>query len=218
MIDANDLARITSYLPTPSQISHHGQSCCNRALRWLVALDRASSFTSGNFDPPVWLRRQYGWSPHAWPIFWCQVPLAEDLDCGSLAALATKLFQARGQIALPVQLALQYPKEAIEVWRETWRTSLGHAAWISENVCYHEACALPGKDEVEIWDPTEGRRLAPLTTIPQRYGQLIAMRIFGNESAQPLRFARRTLEQGKWTLFAHEIIGQFAPLAPHTDA
>lgn len=218
MIDKDDLAQITAYLPSPSQISHHGESCCNRALRWLVTLDRANSLKTGNFDPPAWLRRQFGWAPHAWPIFWCQVPLAESLDCGALAALATELFRARGKIALPVQLALQYPNEALDVWRSTWRSSLGHAAWISENVCYHEACALLGKEEVDIWDPTEGRWLMPLSTMPQRYGNLIAIRIFGHDSANPLRFASQTLEADRWTLLDQEVFHQKSHHAPHTDA
>ncbi len=204
MIDRSDLERVTSYLPSPSEISHHGKSCCNRALCWLTSLDRARSYNSGNFDPPVWLRRQYGWAPHKWPIFWCQVPLAEDLDCGSLAAVATELFRARGLNALQVQLALQYPSEAIEVWRETWRSSLGHAAWISDSVCYHEACALPGQNDIEIWDPTESRWISPVATMQQRYGNLIAMRIFGNESEKPLQFAHHRLERGKWTIFTEQ--------------
>lgn len=202
MIDTSDLVRITSYLPAPSHISHHGASCCNRASHWLAALDRANSIKSGKFDPPVWLRRQYGWAPHSWPIFWCQIPLADDLDCGSFAALTTELFRARGQTALPVQLALQYPKEAIEVWRETWVSSVGDAAWISKNICYHEACALPDKGEIAIWDPTEGRWLPPLTGVPQRYGHLVAMRIFDNEAGEPLKFSGQTLEHEKWTVFA----------------
>jgi hypothetical protein len=218
VIDTDDLAQIASYLPSPSQISHHGEGCCNRALSWLTTLDRAYSFTSGNFDPPVWLRRRFGWAPHAWPIFWCQVPIAENLDCGALAALATELFRARGKIALPVQLALLYPKEAIEVWRVTWRSSLGHASWISENMCYHEACALLGNDEVEIWDPTEGRWLMPLSAMPQRYGELIAIRIFGHDSNKPLRFARQTLATDRWTLFAQERVHQNSHHAPHSDA
>lgn len=199
MIDQRDLARITSYLSEPSSISHHRADCCNRASRWLFALDRANSFSSGSFDPPLWLRRQYGWAPHSWPIYWCQLPLVDDLDCGSLAALATELFRARGQTALPVQLALQYPQEAIAVWRNTWESSLGHAAWIGDKVCYHEACALPAQGELKIWDPTESKWLTSPAGAPQRYGQLIAMRVFGDKSAGPLTFAGRVIEPGQWT-------------------
>jgi hypothetical protein len=204
VISATNLAKITAYLPAPSIISHHGKTCCNRALCWLHASDRANSLVGGDLDPPVWLRRQYGWAPNSWPIYWCQIPLAEELDCGSLAALATELFLARGQTVFRVQLALRYPREAIEVWRETWRASLGHAAWISEDICYHEACALPGKSELEIWDPTEGRLLAGRLAMPQRYGHLIAMRVFGNVSPESLRFGGRSLRQDGWTHFDQE--------------
>jgi hypothetical protein len=85
-------------------------------------------------------------------------------------------------------------------------------------MCYHEACALLGNDEVEIWDPTEGRWLMPLSAMPQRYGELIAIRIFGHDSNKPLRFARQTLATDRWTLFAQERVHQNSHHAPHSDA
>ena len=186
MTDAAALNQITTYLPTPSKISHHNSLCCRRAKSWLLAIDHANSFVSDGYDPPVWLRRQFGWAPHKWPIYWCQIPLSKELDCGSLAALATELFIARGVEAYQVQLALEYPSEAISVWQETWQASLGHSDWISSSVCYHEACALPTKNEVDLWDPTEGRWMTKIGGVPQRYGQLLAIRIVDDSMPKPL--------------------------------
>lgn len=215
MIDSISLSKITSFFPSPSRISHHNASCCSRARSWLVALDRANSFISGDYDPPTWLRRQYGWAPHIWPIYWCQIPQVEDLDCGSLAALATELFVMRGQTAFQVQLALEYPPEAVNVWTETWQSALGHADWISDRICYHEACALPSNTGMDLWDPTECRWISALHSVPQSYGRLIALRVVSEKSISCINFNGREIIPGEWVTFStpHNL-----PETPSADA
>src|SRR5207244_4063127 len=104
----DDWERLRDYLDAPSQFGDHGAVCCAVARGWLTAMDRSCSFRSGGWHPPAWLRARYSWGPVRWPVYWCEVPAADTLDCGSLAALATELFRRRGEKAASVQLILRY--------------------------------------------------------------------------------------------------------------
>jgi hypothetical protein len=156
-----------SFLTQPvSTFQHHGEACCRRAVAWVLALDKSLSLGADPDSPPTWLRERYEWGPLVWPVPWCQVPEAEELDCGALAALALELLLVRSYHALPAQLAVQYPDGQTSHWRERWAQALASSAWIDGNRVYHEAVAVIGMhDQMRIWDPTDGSWLDRTTDL-----------------------------------------------------
>src|SRR5574342_271092 len=75
----------------PSQLVDHGHDCCRVARAWLVSLDYSLDSvlaSADRFRGPGWIRDRYPWGPSRWPLSWCEVVVAEQLDCGALTALA----------------------------------------------------------------------------------------------------------------------------------
>jgi hypothetical protein len=182
-----------------SQFADHGKSCCSMARFWLVALDRSRSFRDGGWHPPTWLRARYSWGAMRWPVHWCDVPAATDLDCGSLAALATALFRSRGEVAGSVQLILRYPRWATAGWAAMWLRSDLLPTWIHDNLCYHEATVVVRNRQVTIWDPTESRWIESEGAHHQQYAGVVSLRLGADQfPAGSVAWGDRSLPVGQW--------------------
>jgi len=106
-------------------------------------------------EPPTWLRARYEWKPVKHPVFWCQIPSMEGMDCGLFAAVTREIYKARGVYTLPVQMILKYPSYVSKHWISLWRKSNLNANWVVGEYVYHEAVAiLCSEYEVKIYDPT----------------------------------------------------------------
>lgn len=159
-----------------SRISHHGGACCEQARAWLLTLDRSRRAAEPQLSGPKWIVQQYPWGPSDWPIYWCELVQAENLDCGALADLTRTVFTARGVVCLSVQLVQQYSTDDAKHWISTWREASRHVDWIVGPFSYHEACAVLGDEgNIRIWDSTDNVWISRRAT--DGYGAVVAIRI-----------------------------------------
>jgi hypothetical protein len=182
-----------------SHISHHGAACCDIAHEWLIAFDFAQLNGGDKLTGPRWLRERSTWGPSAWPVHWCEVVGAKVVDCGVHAALAQKVFAARGVPAFRAQYIQRYSADAAAAWREQWSREKVSDHWIEDDAIYHEGNAvLVGEDTVKLWDGSAGWWLNPRGE--GGYGSLAAVRIEADPAAYPdgLRWGERRIEANRW--------------------
>jgi hypothetical protein len=185
-VDINGAVERWEQFPA-SVISDHGQACCRIAREWMLSMDY-SLLNAGNLlTGPRWLRQQYKWGPSSWPIYWCEAVAEKTLDCGALAALAQKIFNARGVACYRAQLIQQYSEEAAHHWNRNWQGGDATVHWIKEDLIYHEACAVVvGADEIKIWDPTASWWVNPKQF--GGYGGVLLLRVFATQTQPPAHF------------------------------
>ena len=182
-----------------STISHHGRPCCRVAREWVLATDYAQLGGESPLSGPRWLRHRYPWGPSRWPIHWCEAVRQKRLDCGALAALAHEVFTARGVRSFPAQFVQQFSEDAARDWQRRWEADEAPAHWISEDLIYHEGCAVvSGGEEIKVWDSSTGWWVNPRQF--GGYGCLLAVRIF-DAQAEPgtaYRWGARTVSPNVW--------------------
>ena len=167
-----------------SQISHHGNVCCEIAREWLSAMDFSNLNGGSAMTGPRWIRQYYNWGPTRWQIHWCEAIRQSALDCGAQAALANEVFAVRGVESYPVQLVQQYSKEATEHWSQKWDRQETSTHWINEDLIYHEGAAVvAGDNEIKIWDASAGWWINPRQL--GGYGSLRALRLFSGQADAP---------------------------------
>lgn len=165
----------------PSQISHHGEICCEIAREWVTATD-FSELNGGNlFTGPRWLRQRFNWGASSFPIFWCEAVRKNTLDCGALAALADEVFTVRGVKSLRIQLVQKFSQAAANQWACSWGTAQdAELHWIDRDLIYHEGCSIVvGDREVKVWDASAGWWIDPKSG--SGYGSLQAIRLSAAE-------------------------------------
>lgn len=216
MIPSTVLTQIAAYLPTPSAISHHDGSCCRDVLAWLRGIDASNSFRNGRWYPPAWLRKEYDWGPHLWPVYWCNLTTMKKLDCGALAATATQLYRMRGQSVTPVQLALRYPNHVVDQWLQLWEQEGLIASWINREFCYHEACGVLDGNRVFLWDPTDNLWRDPPTSRSDGFASVVALKVSEPEpQSHTVYWNDIPIRCGVWQSFAFD--SQAARQRPFID-
>ena len=165
-----------------SELSHHGQACCETARHWFRGMDFAQLNSGGIRSGPRWIRKRYDWGPSQWPLHWCDALNAEVIDCGAHAALAQEAFEARGLASFRAQFVQAYDGRAIDQWRTRWDEAEVSDHWLGDRYIYHEGNALfVDQNEVKLWDGSSGTWLNPGQT--RGYGSLLACRLMAPSSA-----------------------------------
>lgn len=182
----------------PSPISHHARRCCELTREWITATDFSLLNGADALTGPRWLRERFEWGPSTYPIFWCEVPKKDKLDCGTHAALAHEVFATRGVKCLRVQLVQKFSKSAVAQWNTAWRNDGAITAWIRDDRIYHEGCAvLTGKSSVKLWDSSAGWWIDAKSG--SGYGSVIAVRIHSNGSRAKFQWGTHLLSGNEWT-------------------
>jgi hypothetical protein len=166
----------------PSQISHHGQICCEIAREWITSTDFSELNGGNNFTGPRWLRQKFNWGASSFPIFWCEAVRKKTLDCGALAALAHEVFTVREVKSFRAQLIQKFSVTATRQWTSNWRDEGDNVPlrWIENDLIYHEGCAiLSGEKEIKVWDASAGWWIDPKPGYG--YGALLAIRVSSND-------------------------------------
>lgn len=159
-----------------STISDHRQPCCRIAREWFLSMDYSQLNAGNPLTGPRWIRQKYDWGPSSWPIHWCEALKKKTLDCGALAALAQKAYLARGIRCFPTQFIQQYPGEAAYHWNKQWEEKETSSHWISDDLIYHEGCAVVVHDnEIRLWDPTASWWVNSKQF--EGYGEVLALRV-----------------------------------------
>src|SRR3954469_6790410 len=141
----------------PSQISHHGEICCEIAREWVAAADFSFLHGSDLFTGPRWLRNTFKWVPSGYPIYWCEAVRRKVLDCGALAALAHEGFAVRGVRGFRARLVQRFSTAAPAPWSCNWSAAGTSIGWIKDDLIYHEGCAIEiGDEEIKVWDASAG--------------------------------------------------------------
>ena len=183
-----------------SELSHHGDSCCEVAREWIVAMDLAQLNGGDRLSGPRWLRARYEWGPSPWPMHWCELVERKVIDCGAHSALAHEAFNARGATALRAQFIQRYTKDAHSQWRSRWVADNVSDHWIGDEVIYHEGNAvLIAEDEVKLWDSSAGCWLNPRQS--RGYGSLAAVRMFSDREhgdGDGLRWGEHRIKLNVW--------------------
>ncbi|HYN86449.1 MAG TPA: hypothetical protein VER32_14460 [Pyrinomonadaceae bacterium] len=162
-----------------STITHHGRLCCRVAREWVFAADYAQLNGEHPLTGPRWIRQRYTWGPSRWPISWCEAVERKTLDCGALAAITHEVFAARGVTSYPAQFIQQYSEVSARHWRKKWEGDEVPTNWISDDLIYHEGCAVvTGGDEIKVWDSSAGWWVNPKQF--GGYGGLLALRVCGS--------------------------------------
>lgn len=186
-----------------SQLADHKGHCCARARSWLLSLDRSLSLATGIWSTPTWLLERYEWGPAIWPISWCQLPTATELDCGALAALAREVFRSRGWEAVPVQMLQRFSENDARHWRRRWSQAGASTGWMNGDLAYHEAVGIlrPAR-RLRVWDPTDGMWLEPAP--PQSYGSTQAIRVITQpgDEIESLEWEGMMVEVNTWSWMA----------------
>lgn len=188
-----EFERLFEYQPGPTEIGHHKQACCARAQYWLAGIDRSSVGFADSLAAPTWLRQRYEWGPGEWPMYWCDVPCREVLDCGAFAAVSTFLFGERGFSAFSVQVVQRFSEENVRTWTDLWERNGCSPEWLVGRWAYHECTGIVIEGILRVWDPTENHWLDP-GLAPTSYGGLVGIRaempgqaavLFGSQSVRP---------------------------------
>jgi len=181
----------------PSHISHHGMVCCEIAREWISDAD-FSSLSGGNLlTGPRWLRNKFKWGPSGYPIYWCEAVRSDTLDCGALAALAHEVFSVRGVQSFRAQFVQRFSEVAAAQWSCSWSTAGVPTAWISDDLIYHEGCAIAvGENEIKVWDASAGWWLDPRTT--SGYGSLAAIRIHSSKGGESINWGTHEIPANEW--------------------
>ena len=187
-----------------SELSHHGDSCCEIGREWIVAMDFAQLNGGDRLSGPRWLRARYEWGPSPWPIHWCELVERKIIDCGAHSALAHEAFCARGVTALRAQFVQRYTADAHDQWRSRWTADNVSDHWIGDDVIYHEGNAvLVDEDEVKLWDSSAGCWLNSRQT--RGYGSLAAVRLFSGRremgGGDGLRWGEHRIKLNVWHHF-----------------
>jgi hypothetical protein len=165
-----------------SHLSHHGDTCCEVARHWIVAMDFAQLNGGDRMSGPRWLRAKYEWGPSPWPMHWCE------------------LVVARGVIAFRAQFIQRYDSDAQAQWRTKWGAEQVSDHWLGDDVIYHEGNAiLVGEDEVKLWDSSAGCWLNPRQV--KGYGSLAAVRLFADGhwgGGDGLRWGEHRIKPNQW--------------------
>lgn len=182
----------------PSQISHHGEMCCEIAREWITATDFSALGGGSVYAGPRWLRQKFNWGASAFPIYWCEAVRRKTLDCGALAALAHEVFTVRGMKSFRVQLVQRFSQVATEQWSCSWRDD-GDAQlrWIDKDLIYHEGCAIAvGDHEIKVWDASAGWWVDPKTG--DGYGSLLAIRVSATSAQTQFAWGNRRIVANQW--------------------
>lgn len=196
---SHDAAARWEHFPI-SELSHHGEDCCEGARLWLRGMDFAQLNGSGLLSGPRWIRKQYEWGPSAWPMHWCQALNSSVIDCGVHAALAHEAFEARGVTSFRAQFVQGYGSNDVDQWRKRWGAEDVSDHWLGDGYIYHEGNAvLVGEDEVKLWDGSAACWLNPTQT--SGYGSVLAVRITTCGALAPdteLRWGAHALRPDVW--------------------
>lgn len=159
-----------------SEISHHGDLCCDIAREWVTSNDFSELNGASVLTGPRWLRQKFSWGASAFPIFWCEAVQKKILDCGALAALSHEVFRSRGVKALRVQMVQRFSEVSTFQWTNSWSDGKAPLKWTKNDLIYHEGCAilLPNK-EIKMWDASAGWWIDSKSQ--NGYGSLIAVRL-----------------------------------------
>jgi hypothetical protein len=183
-----------------SHLSHHGDTCCEVARHWIVAMDFAQLNGGDRMSGPRWLRAKYEWGPSPWPMHWCELVDRKVIDCGAHSALAHEAFVARGVIAFRAQFIQRYDSDAQAQWRTKWGAEQVSDHWLGDDVIYHEGNAIfVGEDEVKLWDSSAGCWLNPRQV--KGYGSLAAVRLFADGhwgGGDGLRWGEHRIKPNQW--------------------
>ena len=181
----------------PSNISHHGEICCEIAREWIASTDYSSLGGGDRLAGPRWLRHTFRWGGSTYPIYWCEAVRQKTLDCGALAALAHEVFTARGVTSYRVQLVQRFSRVATESWAHSWKGSGASMRWINEDLIYHEGCAVEVREnEVKVWDASAGWWIDPRTG--DGYGALLAIRLTVPTNTQNLTWGHHSITPNQW--------------------
>lgn len=174
----------------------HDDTCCSDVRSWF----RAHAYSSvESFDePPTWINRCWEWGPNKWPLLWCDLPDAETLDCGALAALAEEHFAAVGKPTYRAQVILEYPEGQSAHWRRAWERAGLESSWIADRLVYHEVVVIPalGAAGARMWDPSDGG----WTRLTDAFGSPLAVRLDG--PATPLEWEHSALVPDIWNVLS----------------
>lgn len=158
----------------------------------------ARSLAHGAVEPR-WIAERWRWGPGRWPTTWCEAVRGTELDCGALAHLAEVALHEAGQSVVRVQLIERHSVEQCAHWAARWRSVPEAPQWIWGNLDYHEAVGVLSREELRLWDPTDGSWRNPA----DEAGKLRAIRLVrASEGPEPpdfLNWAGRTLQSGRWT-------------------
>jgi hypothetical protein len=183
-----------------SRLSHHGDSCCEIARHWILAMDLAQLGGGDRLSGPRWLRARYEWGPSPWPMHWCELVERKVIDCGAHSALAHEAFIARGVSAFRAQFVQRYSADAQAQWRAKWAADQVSDHWIGHDVIYHEGNAiLVESNEVKLWDSSGGCWLNPRQT--RGYGSLAAVRLViepDQASSASIRWGEHRIRPNSW--------------------
>lgn len=182
-----------------STISHHVRACCDVAREWVLSTDFSQLGGGSPLAGPRWIRQRYTWGPSKWPIHWCEAVRQKTLDCGALAALAHEVFTARGARSFPAQFIQQFSEDATRDWCKRWEGDQCAAAWIMDDLIYHEGCAvLTPEGGLKVWDASAGWWVSPKQF--GGYGGLLAIRLFDPqaEEATAYRWGPHTIAPNVW--------------------
>ncbi|HQU82458.1 MAG TPA: hypothetical protein PKY59_05010 [Pyrinomonadaceae bacterium] len=164
----------------PSQISHHGEICCEIAREWLTATDFSQLNGDHLSTGPRWLLERFDWGASKFPIYWCEAVRKETLDCGALAAFSQEIFTARNIKCFRVQLVQKFSELSTKQWTESWSEAEKPLAWTENDLIYHEGCAIEtSAQNIKVWDASAGWWIDPKPS--KGYGSVLAIRVSGDD-------------------------------------
>jgi hypothetical protein len=195
-LEVEEAIKVLGSIP-PTQILSHGDEMCEVARKYLIGLDSLLAIGNNPIEPPVWITIKYKWGPTRYPVYWCQIVKAEELDCGSLSAVIREIYRSRGVHTLPVQLILKYPVHIIEHYIAMWRRKGLPVNWIWGNYVYHEVVGvILDECEMKIYDPVENSWIKSSGHVER--GRVAAIRISGEETCSYLHWENKYIELNKW--------------------
>lgn len=181
----------------PTEISHHGEMCCDTAREWIAAYDLSMLSGGSPASGPRWLRQRFDWGPSVYPIHWCEALTKDSIDCGVHAALAYEVFAARGVECFRVQMVQEFDAASLAHWQTKWHRSFARTDWMHNGLIYHEGCAIEtGPGRIKIWDPSAGWWLDP--KFVRSYGSLRALKLTAETIPHEIAWGDHLIAANVW--------------------
>ncbi len=194
---------LASIFPSISHIHEH-RDCrdCKRIQAWLSGRARVAMRSRPNdaHHAGSWLADAFDWGAHTWPLYWCDLNLQQEIDCGAFASLfsycltITETPHNRVQVIFPVS-----PQERVQ-WSRTWWDASASTAWILDGYVYHESIITHSKNrESAFIDTTDMVEIEAQCDDPRYTPRFVRVTLDG---WQPKRthvwVAGRCLRVGTW--------------------
>lgn len=146
-------SQLRAIFPHVSSIQEHGECVeCVRTRAWVTGRTKATIRTRG-FDHAYagsWLEDSFKWGANVWPLYWCELSMLSEIDCGAFASLFSHCLEVAQVPHNHAQVIFGASQQERAEWETMWRKASASTAWILDGHVYHESVVAHQSDSASL--------------------------------------------------------------------